>query len=459
MSQDDLKENPFRDEICAELVSKGYVEGRLADYDVGRALDGDRLVEYLKETQGAELEKYRAAHGGKWRDHLLKLWDETIERDGLLKTLKGKVEDYASGTKFATAQFPSNIEGLGAGAVKKNVFSVRREFIYENAAKPHRVDLAIFLNGIPLGMVELKKRTAGQSAGVEGMRQYRCTRDPREKVFGFNRRTLFFLVMDEFEAFMATKLAGPATKFLPFNRGSAEGGAGNPVEPGKHPTHHVWDEVLEPEMLLRIIRDYLFIDDQGKMIFPRYHQLDAVLKLERDVRERGVGGRYLVWHSAGSGKTKTITWLARRLINLRDIKTVVVISDRTVIDSQLAGEALLMDGTTGLAKQAEDSAELAEYLNAGGYVVVTTLQKFPHILDQIKERKTDKFGIIIDEAHSSTAGKTMSKLSETLEGKSLSEAAESDAAYEEMEDGQQVLQDLKDRIETAKNARDRKSVV
>ncbi len=452
MSSDDLRENPFRDEIFGALVSRGYVEGRREDYDFGHALDGARLVEFLEKTQPAELEKFRGTYADKWRERLLKLWDDAIDQQGLLKTLKGRVEDYASGAKFSAAQFPSAIQDFGAGALEGNVFSVRREFIYEQKADPHRVDLALFLNGIPVAMIELKKRTAGQSAGVEGMRQFRCTRDSREKVFGFDRRTLVYLVLDEFEAFATTRLDGADTTFLPFSRGTAEGGAGNPVEAGKHPTHYVWEETLERGMLLRIIRDYLFIDESGKMIFPRYHQLDAVLKLESDVRERGVGGRYLVWHSAGSGKTKTIGWLAFRLLNLSEIKTVVVISDRKVIDSQLAGQALTMDGKAGRVRWAEDGAELDALLAAGGFIVVTTLQKFPRILQRLQERPAEKCAILIDEAHSSMAGKTMSKLSETLSGKSLAEAAELDEAYEEKEDGQRALLDLEGRIVAAKNA-------
>lgn len=452
MSSDDLRENPFRDEIFGALVSRGYVEGRREDYDFGHALDGARLVEFLEKTQPAELEKFRGTYGAKWRERLLKLWDGAIEQQGLLKTLKGRVEDYASGAKFSAVNYPSGLQDFGAGALEGNVFSVRREFIYEQKADPCRVDLALFLNGIPVAMIELKKRTAGQSAGVEGMRQFRCTRDPQEKVFGFDRRTLVYLVLDEFEAFATTRLDGADTMFLPFNRGTAEGGAGNPVEAGKHPTHYVWEETLERGMLLRIIRDYLFIDESGKMIFPRYHQLDAVLKLECDVRERGVGGRYLVWHSAGSGKTKTIGWLAFRLLNLPEIKTVVVISDRKVIDSQLAGQALTMDGKAGRVRWAEDGAELDALLAAGGFIVVTTLQKFPRILQRLQERPAEKCAILIDEAHSSMAGKTMSKLSETLSGKSLAEAAELDEAYEEKEDGQRALLDLEGRIVAAKNA-------
>ena len=161
MSQDDLRENPFRDEICAALVAKGYEAGRKEDYDIGRALDGARLVEFLEKTQAAELVKFQATHGAKWQEKLLRLWDESIESNGLLKTLKGLVEDYASGAKVAAARFPSGMQEFGAGALEGNVFSVRREFVYESKTDSHRVDLAIFLNGIPVAMIEQK---LGQAA-------------------------------------------------------------------------------------------------------------------------------------------------------------------------------------------------------------------------------------------------------------------------------------------------------
>ena len=181
----------------------------------------------------------------------------------------------------------------------------------------------------------------------------------------------------------------------------------------------------------------MFIDDEGNMIFPRYHQLRAVLRAEGDVKDNGVGGRYLIWHSAGSGKTKTIAWLAKRLINLEAFNTVIIISDRTVIDGQLGAEMYNVDGHKGKGGVAQHidttSAELLKMLDKGGYIIVTTLQKFRPILNEIQRHEDRKYAIIIDEAHSSTAGKSMSKASETLTGKSLKEAVEMDEVYENLE--------------------------
>ena len=212
------------------------------------------------------------------------------------------------------------------------------------------------------------------------------------------------------------------------------------MEPGKHSTFYVWEKILQKDMLLRILREFMFIDDEGTMIFPRYHQLRAVLRCERDVRKNGIGGRYLIWHSAGSGKTKTIAWLAKRLINHLDINTVIVISDRTVIDGQLGAELMNVDGKKGVAQHIDTtSKDLLKKLNDGGYIIVTTLQKFRPILNEIKRNETRNYAIIIDEAHSSTAGKSMSKASETLTGKSLKESVELDDVYEDLEDGQNQL--------------------
>lgn len=184
----------------------------------------------------------------------------------------------------------------------------------------------------------------------------------------------------------------------------------------------------------------MFIDDEGKMIFPRWHQLRAVLRCERDVQEKGVGGRYLIWHSAGSGKTKTIAWLAKRMINQPEINTVIVISDRTVIDGQLGTELMNVDGQKGVAQHIDTtSRDLLKKLTDGGYIIVTTLQKFRPILNEIKRNEERNYAIIIDEAHSSTAGKSMSKASETLTGKSLKESAELDDIYDDLEDGQNQL--------------------
>ena len=442
MAEKDLRENPFRDEIFHYFLNHGFVEGKKADYDYKHALDTARLFQFLEDSQPEELQKFRASYGAGWQARFVDLLCKKIEDRGLITALNEWVEDYASGTKFSLAYFKASLNAMteNQAQYEKNIFSVRREFSYEDKPEPYRVDLAIFLNGIPIVMIELKKQTAGQKAAFEGTKQFRTTRNPNELIFSFNRRTLVYFALDEMVAFVTTRLDNKETKFLPFNRGSEDEGAGNPVVPGKHCTCYIWEEILQRDMLLRIIREFMFIDDEGNMIFPRFHQLRAVLRCEKDVLENGVGGRYLIWHSAGSGKTKTIAWLAKRLINVPCINSVIVISDRTVIDGQLGAELKNVDGQKGVAQHIDsNSADLLKRLNDGGYIIVTTLQKFRPILNEIRQYPARNYAIIIDEAHSSTAGKSMSKASEMLTGMSLKDAAELDAVYDEMEDGQNQL--------------------
>lgn len=442
MAEKDLRENPFRDEIFNYFLNHGFVEGKKADYDYKHALDTAKLFQFLENSQPEELKKFQETYGAGWQARFVDLLCKKIEDRGLITALNEWVEDYASGTKFHLAFFKASLKAMTENReqYEKNIFSIRREFVYEEKAEPYRVDLALFLNGIPVVMIELKKQTAGQKAAFEGTKQFRTTRNPNELIFSFNRRTLAYFTLDEMVAFVTTRLDKQDTRFLPYNRGSEDEGAGNPVVPGKHCTHYVWEEILQKDMLLRIIREFMFIDDEGNMIFPRFHQLRAVLRCEADVMKNGVGGRYLIWHSAGSGKTKTIAWLAKRLINTPGINTVIVISDRTVIDGQLGTELKNVDGQKGVAQHIDtNSKDLLKRLNDGGYIIVTTLQKFRPILNEIRQFPTRNYAIIIDEAHSSTAGKSMSKASEMLTGMSLKEAAELDAVYDEMEDGQNQL--------------------
>lgn len=442
MAEKDLRENPFRDEIFNYFLNHGFVEGKKADYDYKHALDTAKLFQFLENSQPEELKKFQETYGAGWQARFVDLLCKKIEDRGLITALNEWVEDYASGTKFHLAFFKASLKAMTENReqYEKNIFSIRREFVYEEKAEPYRVDLALFLNGIPVVMIELKKQTAGQKAAFEGTKQFRTTRNPNELIFSFNRRTLAYFTLDEMVAFVTTRLDKQDTRFLPYNRGSEDEGAGNPVVPGKHCTHYVWEEILQKDMLLRIIREFMFIDDEGNMIFPRFHQLRAVLRCEADVMKNGVGGRYLIWHSAGSGKTKTIAWLAKRLINTPGINTVIVISDRTVIDGQLGTELKNVDGQKGVAQHIDtNSKDLLKRLNDGGYIIVTTLQKFRPILNEIRQFPTRNYAIIIDEAHSSTAGKSMSKASEMLTGMSLKEAADLDSVYDEMEDGQNQL--------------------
>lgn len=453
MTEKNLRENPFRNEIFDYFISHGYAESKKADYDYKHALDTSKLFEFLEDTQNDELQKFKHTYGADYKDKYIELLCDKIENRGLLKALTEWVEDYTSNTKFCLAYFKAGLNTMSENLslYNKNIFSICREYAYEDKEDSFRVDLALFINGIPIVMIELKKQTAGQKAWFEGTKQFKNTRDPGQLCFSFNKRTLVYFAVDELVAFMTTKLDKKDTQFIPFNQGNNEG-AGNPVVKGKHSTYYLWEKILQKDMLLRIIREFMFVDDEGNMIFPRYHQLRAVLRAEEDVKKNGVGGRYLIWHSAGSGKTKTIAWLAKRLINNQDINTVIIISDRTVIDGQLGAELMTLDGEKGVAQHIDTtSADLLKMLDKGGYIIVTTLQKFHPILNEIKQYKNRKYAIIIDEAHSSAAGKSMSKASETLTGKSLKESVEIDDAYEELEDGQNQLIKNQSLIKSTKN--------
>lgn len=453
MAGENLKENPFRDEIFNYLITHGYVESKKTDYDYTHALDTAKLFEFLESSQPKELQKFKSFYGSAYKTKFIMLLCNKIESRGLKRALSEWVEDYASNTKFNLVYFKSRLNTMSGSfeLYNKNIFSVRREFAYEDKEDSFRVDLALFINGIPIVMIELKKQTAGQKAGFEGTKQFKNTRDPGELCFSFNKRTLVYFAVDELIVFLTTRLDKRNTKFIPFNKGYNEGG-GNPAVDGKHSTYYLWEDILQKDMLLRIIREFMFIDDDGNMIFPRYHQLRAVLRAEEDVIKNGLGGRYLAWHSAGSGKTKTIAWLGMRLRNTQKFNTVIIISDRKVIDGQLGTELLTLDGEKGVAYHIDStSKDLLKKLNEGGYIIVTTLQKFRPILNEIQRHDDRNYAIIIDEAHSSTAGKSMSKASETLTGKSLKESVDIDDAYEELEDGQNQILKNKDLIETTKN--------
>ena len=252
MAEKDLRENPFRDEIYDYFLSHGFVRGSKADYDYKHALDTAKLFQFLEASQPEELKKFQVTYGAGWQARFVDLLCKKIEDRGLITALNEWVEDYASGAKFSLAFFKASLKSMteNQAQYEKNIFAIRREFIYEEKAEPYRVDLAIFLNGIPIVMIELKKQTAGQKAAFEGTKQFRTTRNPNELIFSFNRRTLAYFTLDEMVAFVTTRLDKQETKFLPYNRGSEDEGAGNPVVPGKHCTHYIWEEILQKDMLL-----------------------------------------------------------------------------------------------------------------------------------------------------------------------------------------------------------------
>ncbi|MDE6993463.1 MAG: DEAD/DEAH box helicase family protein, partial [Lachnospiraceae bacterium] len=324
------------------------------------------------------------------------------------------------------------------------------------ASDKERIDLVVFLNGLAIMSFELKCNMAGQSY-QDAIYQYRTERDPKTRLFLFKSGTLVNFAMDLEQVYMTTRLAGEATFFLPFNMGDGHGvtaGAGNPAFPDRYSVSYMWEDILTKDTILDLIGRFVFVEvkekvdeDTGKvkrsenLIFPRYHQLDAIRKLLADVRENGTALNYLIQHSAGSGKTNTIAWLAHRLTSLHDaddkiiFDNVVIVTDRVVVDRQLQKAIMGMEHKAGLIRVMDDkcnSTDLAIALNGNTKIIATTIQKFPFIVDSVKDLKSKRFAVIIDEAHSSTAGKDMAAVTMALGSGEMAEADVEDMITDEI---------------------------
>ena len=283
--------------------------------------------------------------------------------------------------------------------------------------------------------MELKNSLTGQTY-KNAISQYKKDRDKDEKIFRFKERSIVNFAIDTDEAYMTTRINGDDTYFLPFNKGN-NGGAGNPSIKNKLATHYIWEEILEKDLLLEIIHKFTYVDKKETVIFPRYHQLDAVRDVLGHVKANGAGNKYLIQHSAGSGKTNSITWLSHRLASLHDYDNnvifngVIVVTDRTVLDKQLQDSIYQLEHKIGLvAKIEEGSSALMDEIEKGTKIIISTIQKFPHILENIAGTKDKRYAIIIDEAHSSTSGRNMMALKESLTKEEAIELASEDETEE-----------------------------
>ena len=308
---------------------------------------------------------------------------------------------------------------------EQNVCNVVRQWHY-SADNNKSVDMVLVLNGIPVFALELKNQYTGQTVD-NAMQQWMYDRDPREICFQFNKRILAYFCVDQTDVYMTTKLAKGDTYFLPFNQGSngagTDGGKGNPANPNGYPTAYLWENVLRKESALDIIQKFIHCKDNKVLIFPRYHQLDVVRKLIADVWQNGTGKNYLIQHSAGSGKSNSIAWTAYRLASLHDennkpvFASVIIVTDRTVLDRQLQETISSFDHTLGTVEtigEGKSSKDLRDAINGGSRIIVTTLQKFPVIYSEVDNTKGKGFAIIVDEAHSSQTGSSAIKLKTAL---------------------------------------------
>ena len=440
----DTSEKSFEAHIETVLTSSGYRKRDPKNYNAESCLDEEMLFEFIYATQPKEWEKLKQQHGDDVKTKFVYRLKTEIEKRGTLDVLRKGVSDYGSHFQLVYFAPESTLNPEHAQLYKNNIFSIIRQVQFsQKDAKS--LDTVIFINGLPISTLELKNYLTGQNV-QNAIKQYRYDRDPREPLVAFKRCLVHFAVDNDL-VYMTTRLAGKSTFFLPFNKGF-ENGAGNPVNPSGFKSAYLWEEVLQKDSLLQIIAEFVLIsiekttDDQGELkekemlIFPRYHQLDAVRKIVSHAKEKGVGKQYLIQHSAGSGKTKTISWLAHRLSSLHDksnqkvFDCAVVISDRRVIDKQLRDEVRQFEQTTGVvAAIDEHSSQLKDALEANKKIIVSTLQKFPFIVDELSRQASKNFAVIIDEAHSSQTGESTKSLKKALG--SLEEAEKQNATEEE----------------------------
>lgn len=407
------------------LARDGYCIGNPADFDREFAVDGVLLWQFLETTQPKELAKLKDRPN--WRRLLLERLHKKIKKDSVLAVLKKglDIDDAHFDLLYRLPYNDLNPEVLAN--FEANLFSVTRQVHYSESDTFKSVDMVLFVNGLAIATLELKNPWTGQNVH-NAIRQYRADRAPREPLFEFGHCLVHFAV-DPDEAYMCTQLAGNDSNFLPFNKGF-NFGKGNPVNSHGHKTAYLWDDILPRRSLTNIIEQFAkFTSEKDKktgkerkaLFFPRYHQLDVVRGVLADAKRYGVGQTYLIQHSAGSGKSNSITWLAYQLVELYGaagtanvFDSVVIVTDRRVLDTQLKDNIKLFSETKNIVAHAGSAAELKAHLEMGKKIIITTVQKFPFIVDGIDDLTDRHFAIIIDEAHSSQSGSASDKLNMTL---------------------------------------------
>lgn len=443
---DPIPAKSLRDRPTAEgdFILGGFMQRKPEDYNRGLCMILEDAIAFVQATQPKEWNKLKNQYGVEAKERFLQRLSKEIERRGTLDVLRKGIRDV--GAKIQLAFFhPSS--GLNPELQKKyqaNIFSAVRQLKY-SLQNENSLDLTIFLNGLPIFTAELKDPLTGQTV-QDAIKQYRQSRDPKESLFAFGRCLVHFAVDPEL-VFFTTHLQGLKTRFFPFNKGRY-GGAGNLPSWKGFATAYLWEQLWAKDSLLNIIHQYLHIveeeDDEGRktgeksLIFPRYHQVDAVRRLLAHTRAHGPGQRYLIQHSAGSGKSFSIAWLAHQLSvlhNDRDLRvfdSIIVVTDRRVLDRQLQRTVRQFEQTLGVVENIDKtSRQLKQALEDGKTIIVTTLQKFPVISSQIAELPGSRFAVIVDEAHSSQGGEAARDLRTVLSTGSLEEAEQIDGGEPE----------------------------
>lgn len=426
MPPTDTSEKGLEALIVASLVgAAGYTAGAPGDYDRAHALDLTKLFAFLRETQPGIFEMLSLDEDGPKRSQFLARVQGEIAKRGVIDVLRKGVKDGPAHVDlFYGSPTPGNVKAQELFA--KNIFSVTRQLRYSRDEAQNALDLCIFINGLPVATFELKNKLTKQTV-ADAVLQYQRDRDPRELLFQFGRCLVHFAV-DDSEVRFCTVLKGKESWFLPFNKGFNDG-AGNPPNPDGLKTDYLWRRVLTKPGLTDIIENYAQVVElkdektgrtKKSQIFPRYHQLDVVRSLLADTTAKGAGRRYLIQHSAGSGKSNSIAWLSHQLIGVQQngktvFDSVIVVTDRTVLDRQIRDTIKQFAQVAATVGHAQHSGDLRRFIEGGKKIIITTVQKFPFVLDEIgSDHRGRSFAIVIDEAHSSQGGRTAAKMNIAL---------------------------------------------
>jgi type I restriction enzyme R subunit len=413
----------------------GYYIGLPEDFNIKYAIDEIRFWDFLESTQKDELAKLQRQSD--WKLKILERLDRMIKKYGILRLFrKGLDVDDAHFTLLYPLPLASSSDSIKAN-FEANQFSVTRQLRYSLSNPGEEIDMVLFVNGLPFATMELKNHWTGQNAKVHGQNQYKFKRDIAQPLLNFGRCIVHFAV-DTDEAYMTTKLNGSNTFFLPFNLGQREPifGKGNPPNPFGHKTAYLWEEIFTKKSVANIIQHFVRFDGtesdplaKKTLYFPRYHQLDVVRKLVQDSSEKGVGQTYLIQHSAGSGKSNSITWAAYQLIETYPesdsipgskgisnplFDSVIVVTDRRLLDKQLRENIKEFSEVKNIVAPAYSSKELKESLESGKKIIITTIQKFPFIIEGLSDLSDKRFAVIIDEAHSSQSGSAAGKMNQAM---------------------------------------------
>jgi type I restriction enzyme, R subunit len=455
------KEINFEEHIEAHLLASGYYKRAPENYDKDLCLLPDEILAFIRSTQPKPLKRLEKQYGSDTSRKLVERIAREVSKYGTLEVLRKGVKDRGENFQLAYFKPASGMNPEHQKLYQGNRFSMVRQLKYSQKNE-NSIDMVLFLNGLPIITAELKNSLTGQFV-QEAVRQYQKDRlSQGEPLLAFKRCLVHFAVGNE-EVFMTTQLRGSETAFFPFNKDTE-----NPVNPEGHKTHYLWEDIWQPDTLLELLHNYLHLQtisekvyDPGSasviektheaFIFPRYHQLDVTRTLLRLVRQDGVGKNYLVEHSAGSGKSNSIAWLAYQLASFyqkptdteRLFDSIIVVTDRRVLDRQLQNTIKQFEQTEGVVQKIDkDSAQLKSALETGKSIIITTLQKFPVISESMSKLKGRRFAVIVDEAHSSQSGESAKHLKKTL-SVNLEQAEAEDRTGDDIED--EIIKEIRRR--------------